>query len=63
MPEPRLLLLGYLLLMDLVLFAFMGADKRRAKHRAWRRTGTDAFLARGPRRGPRRRAWHARFSA
>lgn len=36
MPEPRLLLLGYLLLMDLVLFAFMGADKRRAKHRAWR---------------------------
>lgn len=36
MPEPRLLLFGYLLLMSLVLFAFMGADKRRAKRRAWR---------------------------
>ena len=30
MPDPRFLLFGYLLLMSLVLFAFMGADKRRA---------------------------------
>ena len=36
MPDPRLLLFGYLLLMSLILFAFMGADKRRAKRRAWR---------------------------
>ena len=36
MPDPRFLLFGYLLLMSLVLFAFMGADKRRAKRRAWR---------------------------
>ena len=35
MPDPRFLLFGYLLLMSLVLFAFMGADKRRAKRRAW----------------------------
>ena len=36
MPDPRLLLFGYLLLMSLILFAFMGTDKRRAKRRAWR---------------------------
>lgn len=36
MPDPRLLLFGYLLLMSLILFAFMGADKRRAKRRTWR---------------------------
>ena len=36
MPDPRLLLFGYLLLMSLILFAFMGADKQRAKRRAWR---------------------------
>ncbi len=36
MPDPRLLLFSYLLLMSLILFAFMGADKRRAKRRAWR---------------------------
>ena len=36
MPDPRFMLFGYLLLMSLVLFAFMGADKRRAKRRAWR---------------------------
>ena len=36
MHDPRLLLFGYLLLMSLILFAFMGADKRRAKRRAWR---------------------------
>ena len=36
MPDPRLLLFSYLLLISLILFAFMGADKRRAKRRAWR---------------------------
>ena len=36
MPDPRLLLFGYIMLMSLILLAFIGADKRRAKRRAWR---------------------------
>ncbi len=36
MSEFRTVLLAYLLLMDLLLFAFMGADKRKAKRKAWR---------------------------
>ena len=37
MIEPRYLLIGYMLLMSLTLFAFMGSDKRRAR-RHGRRT-------------------------
>ena len=36
MSEFRAVLLAYLLLMDLLLFAFMGADKRKAKRRSRR---------------------------
>ena len=36
MSELRTALCAYFLLMDLLLFAFMGADKRKAQRKAWR---------------------------
>ncbi len=44
MPELALPLAGYLLLMSIILFAFMGADKRRAKKQAWRVPERTLFL-------------------
>lgn len=42
--DPRLLLPAWLLLMSLVLFAVMGADKRRARRELWRVPEKTLFL-------------------